>query len=66
MTDTDTQKQPSPRGKMGRPSIPEEDRLIHGAIRLTRKQWEQYRALGGVEWLREAIKRATARRELNK
>lgn len=56
-----TTKTPTP-NKGGRPPVPPDQKLIVGGLRLTREQWDQFTALGGVEWLREAIKRATARR----
>lgn len=52
-----------PKNKGGRPALPPEQKLIVGGVRLTREQWDQYTALGGAEWLREAIKRAYARKK---
>jgi hypothetical protein len=42
---------------MGRPPIPEEDRLIGRSIRLTAAQWAKIDA-HGMAWLRKLIDRA--------
>ena len=57
-----TQPAPTP-NKGGRPAIPDDQKLVVGGVRLTREQWDQYKALGGADWLRETIKRAWARRQ---
>jgi hypothetical protein len=48
--------------KIGRPFLPPEKKLLMGPIRLNQQQWQDFHALGGVTWLRQAIKRAIARK----
>ena len=52
--------------KLGRPFLPPDEKQVIGTIRLNDHLWAQFRALGGVVWLRDAIKRATARRAAQK
>ncbi|MDA0625083.1 hypothetical protein PCS77_18710, partial [Acinetobacter baumannii] len=47
----------STKPRMGRPPIPEEDRLIGRSIRLTAAQWAKIDA-HGMAWLRKLIDRA--------
>lgn len=47
----------STKPRMGRPPIPEEDRLIGRSIRLTAAQWAKIDA-NGMAWLRKLIDRA--------
>jgi len=42
----------------GRKALPPDDRALVRSLRLTAVQWEKFRALGGVAWLRAAIQRA--------
>ncbi|WP_321940000.1 hypothetical protein [Paraburkholderia sp. J8-2] len=51
---TKTTEQEKPAVRIGRPPIPEEERLIHGSIRLTAAQWEKLGTLGAA-WLRKSI-----------
>jgi hypothetical protein len=55
-----------PKNKGGRPPIPEDEKLIVSGLRLTRAQWEDFYALGGTTWLRQAIRRAKARKKSKK
>jgi hypothetical protein len=48
---------PNDRGQ-GRKPLPEDQRAVVGSVRLTPAEWEKFKALGGVDWLRGAIKRA--------
>lgn len=48
--------------RMGRPKLPDDERrdlLIK--MRATPREVEQYEALGGADWLRQALKRAFSR-----
>lgn len=42
----------------GRKPLPAEERAVVGSVRLTAAEWARFHALGGVAWLRRAIKRA--------
>jgi hypothetical protein len=44
--------------KIGRPSIPEEERAVVHAIRLTPARIEKLRQLGGAKWISERIDKA--------
>ena len=48
---------PADRGQ-GRKPLPPEEQSIVGSVRLTAAQWERFKALGGVAWLRAALKKA--------
>lgn len=48
---------PNDRGQ-GRKPLPEDERTTPGSIRLTPAEWVKFKALGGAQWLRAAIKRA--------
>ena len=50
---------PNDRGQ-GRKPLPPEEVSTVGPIRLTAAEWAKFRALGGIKWLRGAIKRARA------
>lgn len=45
---------------VGRPRVSEDERLIMGALRLNRGQWETFEAMGGVAWLRTLLDRSTS------
>ena len=51
---------PSDRGQ-GRKPLPPAQRLIVKSIRLTADDWAKLARLGGVEWLREKIRKAKER-----
>ena len=44
--------------KGGRPTKPDDQRLVQRSIRLLPSQWAKFDAAGGVEWLRGLIDRA--------
>jgi hypothetical protein len=48
---------PNDRGQ-GRKPLPDDERGVVGSIRLKPAEWEKYRALGGIEWLRAKLKAA--------
>lgn len=48
---------PADRGQ-GRKAMPAADRAAVRSVRLTAAQWDKFRALGGVVWLRAALARA--------
>jgi len=53
-------KKPKPadeRPRRGRPKLPEDQRAMHGSIRLTRERWAKLRRLGAA-WLGRAVDRA--------
>lgn len=47
---------------VGRPRVSEDERLIMGALRLNRRQWETFEAMGGVAWLRTLLDRSASAR----
>lgn len=55
---TDQPKRPPNDRGQGRKPLPEDERGVVGSIRLTPAEWEKFRALGAVAWLRPALKRA--------
>jgi hypothetical protein len=44
--------------KIGRPRItPVDDPLIVSSMKLTRAQWDKFKEIGGVKWLRKQLDR---------
>jgi len=50
---------PADRGQ-GRKPLPDAEKSTVGSIRLTAAQWEKFKTLGGVAWLRTALQKAKA------
>lgn len=48
---------PAPIARGRKPMAPE-DRGVVGSLRLTPAEWDRFRELGGVVWLRERIAKA--------
>lgn len=46
------------KSKGGRPSKPDDQRLVQRSIRLLPSQWAKFDAAGGIEWLRGLIDHA--------
>ena len=42
----------------GRKPLPQEEKSVTGAMRLTAAQWEKFKSLGGVAWLRGVLQKA--------
>lgn len=42
----------------GRKPLPPEEKSVVGSMRLTSAQWEKFKLLGGVAWLRAALQKA--------
>jgi hypothetical protein len=49
----------NPPPRRGRPPLDPAKRLVQRSIRLSAADWEKLDALGGAEWLRAALRRAT-------
>lgn len=47
-----------PKNKGGRPTKPDDQRLVQRSIRMLPSQWAKFDAIGGVGWLRALIDRA--------
>lgn len=47
-----------PKNKGGRPTKPDDQRLVQRSIRMLPSQWVMFDAVGGVGWLRALIDRA--------
>lgn len=42
----------------GRKPLPLDEKTVVGSLRLTAAQWEKFKSLGGVAWLRAALQKA--------
>lgn len=46
---------PQMKGKAGRPTKPDDQKLVQRSIRLLPSQWAKFDASGGLDWLRRLI-----------
>jgi aspartate/methionine/tyrosine aminotransferase len=60
-TERKTPSRPYGDRNQGRKALPENERAKSRSIRMTEEHFDKYRALGGTEWLREAIDQAYER-----
>lgn len=50
----------------GRPALPDKERMVVVSMRLTPAMRDQFRLLGGAEWLRPIIRKATSPKKAKK
>lgn len=55
-----------PTNKGGRPTKPDDQKLVQRSIRLLPAQWAKFDAAGGIEWLRGLIDRSKPKVPPNK
>lgn len=52
--------------KRGRPTLPVEERMVVVSLRMTPAMRDDFRRLGGAEWLRSIIRKATSPKKAKK